>query len=622
MSLLILNNLFLQGFKSYNVKQSIDFSNLGHGLYYMKGKNKVDNELESNGSGKSSFWEAWCWLLNGKTSVKLKANVITNWNSDSLQCQVGMSFIGVDNKEYKLLRKQFPNALKLKSNQNSYQTTTQQEIEDLTGFDFSGFLYSTVISQFTSKFFDLQPTDKLSVFSRALKLEQWLKYSNNVLLDVRKVERELENINTERYYGELQAVQDQPYDEQSKSWKSENLKSIKVWEDQKKLVKEQVINCEEKIKKSKKNLNVLLDNRAILVDKKRGLHDKLTKRSKKVDDTNFLMGVNRAKTELRQEEINTLQGIKGRCPKCLQAVPDKHRQQFFRESKIELFEYKRALEYLMIQKEEVSASFRVVKNNYNELIKKKAHVQACIDTERNCLEESNDDYVEHKQSFQSVVEKLHNQKNLKNPFLKLIKKKNDRICVLQDKIHVLEKKKEKLQKEVYCLKFWVKGFKDIRLHILSQARLELEIKINNNLHKLGLTNWSIKLLIDSVTESGGVRSGLSVVVKNPINNLWRPFECWSGGEGQRIRLAGTIGLVDMLNDRGIGCGNIEVYDEPTQWLSNNGISSLLDILTWRAQSLKKIIVIVDHRGFENFNFKGIFQVIRNRKGSEIKVVHC
>jgi DNA repair exonuclease SbcCD ATPase subunit len=124
--------------------------------------------------------------------------------------------------------------------------------------------------------------------------------------------------------------------------------------------------------------------------------------------------------------------------------------------------------------------------------------------------------------------------------------------------------------------------------------------------------------VDSYTKKGTVKRGFTLLVESPMNNMAVPFSVWSGGEGQRLRLAGTLGLMDFIHtQRGTTC-NIEIFDEPTQFLSEEGIQTLLETLFHRARILERKIFIIDHRQFKKFgHFSGIISVVKSTAGSEV-----
>ena len=87
-----------------------------------------------------------------------------------------------------------------------------------------------------------------------------------------------------------------------------------------------------------------------------------------------------------------------------------------------------------------------------------------------------------------------------------------------------------------------------------------------------------------------------------------PGKTWSGGEGQRVRLAVAMGLASLIQRQAGISINFEVFDEPTQFLSETGIENLLECLRHRAAVLHKSIWLCDHRTLLCSNFSEIWVV--------------
>ena len=154
--------------------------------------------------------------------------------------------------------------------------------------------------------------------------------------------------------------------------------------------------------------------------------------------------------------------------------------------------------------------------------------------------------------------------------------------------------------------------------LTAEALDELEVEVNNNLQNLGMNNWKVKLSIDSETKAGNLKRGFSMYVKSPVNEELVPFDCWSGGEGQRIRIATTLGLSDFIESRRGTNWNILVLDEPTQFLSEQGISDLLKMLRDKAKDKDISIFLIDHRDLNTYGlFSGKLEVVKTDKGSVI-----
>ena len=204
-----------------------------------------------------------------------------------------------------------------------------------------------------------------------------------------------------------------------------------------------------------------------------------------------------------------------------------------------------------------------------------------------------------------------------NPYIEKQEKLQLDIITVTHELEKLADRKKVLNSKLESYKYWVTGFKNIRLTVISENLERLQLEVNSSLEYLGLSDWNIYLDIDKENKTGGIKKGFNVMVQSPYNDEQVPWEVWSGGESQRLRLAGAMGMSNMILD-GLGIeSNIEVWDEPSNWLSEEGITDLLEILHTRARDLNKVIFIVDHRSLEFGGFESIVNVVKDKNGSFI-----
>lgn len=203
----------------------------------------------------------------------------------------------------------------------------------------------------------------------------------------------------------------------------------------------------------------------------------------------------------------------------------------------------------------------------------------------------------------------------KNPFVEKEQQRRQSLATLQKTLETLEGDIASLEEDVQGVQFWVKGFKDIRLMLISEAMTQFELEVNAALESLGLFDWDIAFATERETASGTSKKEFNVLVKSPSNTDAVAWESWSGGESQRLRLAGTIGLAHLIDNRaGISC-NVEFWDEATSYISEVGLVDLIETLKERAVSLGKQIWIVDHTSLSFGMFNKVVTVVKTEDGS-------
>jgi DNA repair exonuclease SbcCD ATPase subunit len=178
--------------------------------------------------------------------------------------------------------------------------------------------------------------------------------------------------------------------------------------------------------------------------------------------------------------------------------------------------------------------------------------------------------------------------------------------------------RDQLQGECLLVDFWRNGFKRVRLFLVAQVLTSLEAEVASAASALGLPGWRIVFTTEKETKAGTTRPGIRVHVTSP--HAQGPWEVWSGGELQRIRLSVAIGLSSLIQRMSGIYYTWEVWDEPSAWLSAEGIEDLLTALQYRAEVSDKAVWLLDHRALTFGGFSEIWQVQKTPEGSRIALL--
>jgi DNA repair exonuclease SbcCD ATPase subunit len=181
--------------------------------------------------------------------------------------------------------------------------------------------------------------------------------------------------------------------------------------------------------------------------------------------------------------------------------------------------------------------------------------------------------------------------------------------------HTAQTAEAMLVSEVAALDFWRQGFRRVRLFCLERVLGELTIETRNSLLELGLRDWEITFTATTESKSGVVRLGVQTEMTGP--NADCKFDMISGGEGQRARLATSLGFANLVQRHAGVVFNLEVFDEPTAWLSEQGVEDLLECLHARALAKNRAIYICDHRSLQHTGFSKILRIIKDDRGSRL-----
>ncbi len=561
--------LEVQGFRSFTSPQTLDLTKLTPGLYHVSGKNLVEPELEANGAGKSSLFESIYWTLYGKTSRNLKAKSVKNWNSDE-RCGAVLD-LQTTSGPVSLLRTWGPNALEVSGKSVGDRPIDQIELEKLIGLSPEAFLFSIYFAQFAPAFVDLSPADQTAVFSTVLGLDLWeraSKLANERTTDAEAhVQRARESV--ARLQGQAEELLAQDYSKAQGEWEKSFKTELKAATDTLAL-KKQVME-------------------ALLAEAK--VYDKITEAA---DKQLRVVGDLANDRDRLFRDVNKLsaQNIT-KCPTCGQPVNRQH--------------IKKELAKITALLDQKEIELDAAKKKHSGLCKQ---IPADYESKQSAAD----------REFQFAHADFLNVKSKTNPYTKLRAEQEQRGEQLAQQLDKVEAELVTSEKQVKVTQYWVKGFKEIRLSQIQESLSQLTIEVNETLYQLGLQEWSVEFDIERENKSGTINRSFTILIRSPHTEDAVPWEVWSGGESQRLRLAISLGFANLITSRMGIQPNVEMYDEPSQFLSESGIQDLLTVLAERAERQKKIILLADHRVLDFGGFAGTLMVTKDENGSHIETV--
>ncbi len=612
----------IQGFKSFDKAESISFDDLDSGFYFITGYNKVEPKLGANGAGKSSIWDSLCWVLFEKTPDLLKAGNISCWHSKT-PTMVALR-MEVDGTSYLLTRSWNPNKLCISEEGEPAKVITNDAVVALIGFDFDSFLYSVLISQFSSKFFDLKPAEKMEVFSSVMEstLSCWLDYSEQAKGKRERLETDIKagNQKIENLIGQITSLEGEDYSEQIEEWDKEKGKELDG-------IEEEISQNKADVKEVEGNTHAYDKKIEKLDDKAASISAKITKLKVSISDirqderdADQILFDMLAEKKVLFTSLHSFDGLEGDCPTCLQKIDGKVLKKETKRIEDELAELVAQIGEAKEVKEELLEGRELEEDKMDDLRESKETIGIALRKEESKKADNARKLKTLKKESDSLQDDYDEWMEKENPFEKLKEEKAAKIKRIKTNKTEQEKALITTEENFQLYNYWVTGFKDIRYMILAEALHALEIQINSSLERLGLAGWEVMLSVDKISKKGNVSKGFTVFVKSPVNDEPVPFEAWSGGEGQRLRLAGTLGMMDFIADRRGFKTNIEAFDEPTTWLSSDGVESFVSVLRDRASSTGKKIFIIDHRNLVTFSeFDGIIKVVKDEEGSHLEI---
>lgn len=593
----------------------------GPGLFFLWGENQEEERLEANGAGKSTLWEALTWCLFGKTSRGLKAGDVACWSLEKGE-SVGVDFsfeLEPGAGELTIIRTWRPNSWVLVDAMGDQHDLTKDEsnpLQDWLGVGFSAFLQSIVISQAQPMFLDLKADQKAALFAEVMQLDRWLDHSRKASekakdqdAETRRLDRELAD--AEGRFDQLEG---------------QDLESLhRAWQDQRNARLEEMVNQHYKLLNKQVLVKEAKEEAAAVEARQRAAYRDLVEQEERFSDQWDIKCAEETKAFRLLSQCDLALGVaekrwdrlkdESTCHACHQRIPEHQHAEQLAAANGDLLQAREDLrlaegkhlaakEAATRAKEDLSA-LRKKLNRAREAVDDAAARASAISREFTSLDHELDDLEEAADRLQAES----------SPYGELMAKAQQERGGLLRKMRELKAAKEASEERHAIYGYWVRWFKEIRLEQIGEALTQLEVEVNSCLNALGLMDWEVRFDIDRESKSGSIQRGFSVTIQSPHNSKPVPWEAWSGGESQRLRVATQQGLANLIRARTATRLELEVWDEPTQWMSGQGVQDLLESLSQRSAELGRQIWIVDHRSLGYGGFAGSAGAIKTKTGT-------
>lgn len=624
-----LQHLEVINFKSFVGQHLFHFPD-GPGLYFMSGNNHDETRLEANGAGKSTIWDALTWLLYGTTSQGLKAGDVSSWLLEGKKktTQVILTYLDSAGTHTTLRRSWRPNHFTIERE--------GQELEDLLAddsnkfnldlctsgkvLDLQAFLSSVYFAQGKQMFLDMSPSVKASMFSDILSLDSWIEYSERSSDFAKSTESSIARKNAQiaQEQGKLLALTKMDLSSLSKEWEDQKEDRRQALRDRKKATGSLL---EDALK-----ARADLDSAIVELEKVRVSQEQYVKSAnqnleqalqKKLTKYEIYIGAKVTFADLEKKLGRLKTG--SACPTCGSRIRwgASHKQLEDAQST-----YNLAKDDLVARRTE-----------YNLAVDKYESAKRAYEESRQLLYDTRDVKLRAKQdALRSAVRRCEvldrNLEEIENDLAGMVHDKNP----YDEKVKNLEADIKQatlsiqghmedldfLQETLSGYSWWVKGFKDVRLQQIQQALTQLEIEVNSSLVQLGLVGWALRFDVSKETKTTRkVSKGFHVMVESPEIKKPVPWESWSGGEAQRLRLAASLGLGNLMRSTYGITLPLEIWDEPTNYMSPMGVTDLLGALASRAQEERRQIWLVDHHTLGSSAFKGSVKITKKQGTSTV-----
>ena len=614
-------------FKNFNGKHKVFLGKAKPGLYFFTGKNLVEPQLGANGVGKSTIFDAVFWCFFGKTIKDGRpADAVVPWSDKKAAPSATVRFYR-DGLQMSLTRTRKPNRLFVTVNDDKKiveKEIQQTEVPQLLGMNEETFRRTILIGQFGTMFLDLKPEAQSAMFNDALDLDRWLRAAKLAGTNATELEGTLAQVKShqERLAGRLEAARAARTNAKAGEavWEADNAKALKRHKAAVQAAQEALDELDahpeakpataEKLRTKRKAAKEAL---AALTEAK----DRAQRLERTADraETACVAEIRTAKAKLAQLKAAAQDK---ECPTCGQTVTGKHLKTELTEQQgnidaLELalngFEENRALAQAEVEKAlELEATKEYEIENLAEQILEAEKAYSKWQGQR----EAADLQLKNAQKVLRAAEKVENPHTATVASLLVdINKLKEDIATGKDVVATTEAAAGRYR-------YWVNAFKEIRLSLIDEVLMELQVASTAHAERLGMVDWEIKFQTERETKAGDTSYGFTVLLYPPGQKEPVRWESYSGGEDRRWQLAVTFGLSEVLLARAGLTSNLEVLDEPAQHMSPEGVESLLEALADRAIEQGKTIFYVDHSSLDRGYFEDVLTVVRTKEGSTIQ----
>lgn len=589
--------------------QSVDLSNFksfssahielrrGPGLRMIFGENRREPRLGANGAGKSTIWDAVCFCLSGRSVRGKRATDLVTTGHKSTAVSTAWVIDDDGPARVRTVRRTGPPERVYVDG----ELRAQADVDALMGLTRDRFLSSVLFGQAKPLFIDLPVPERGDLLDDVLGLGFWMRAAdlatarwNAAGVEVQRLQMELARL--DGALAELPSEAD--LSRAVSEYEESRRREVAELGDRRRAIDSEYRN----LRRSMAAVRVDVNKREAFTAIDNTLRERLS--SAVARAAVFQSEIDRLAVDIEFFEAT------GECPTCGQEIAEGfasgHLGDLARDRTA-------ASDSLALVREEI-ATVRKLMGDVDDAIRD--------------LGKKTDDFYRLGLAVadrKSQISTLNNRVQLllgqANPHEAQLRTVSDRRADLGAQIAARRVDESALSARIGRLDFWRQGFRRVRVFCLARVLAELEMETMGAARSLGLAGWHIGFSGETENKSGTVRLGVQAVVQSP--EARRDFDSWSPGEGQRVRCATALGLASLVQRYSGVSYDLEVWDEPSAWLSAEGIDDLFECLAERARARGKSIWVCDPRaGLSHGGFDEVWNVVKDEGGSRIEVARA
>lgn len=608
-------------FGSFDRQQTFEFPR-APGLYFMTGRNEAEPRLDANGTGKSTVWKALTWLLYERTAEGLRAGDVCHWDHDK-GAEVSLEFSRGENGPPEFVTRTWkPNSWKhqdLFGNVVDLGKDPQNAVLAELRLSLDAWLCAVLVAQGEDMFLDMKKDRQTALFSSVMDLDAWdarADRASRAAAEEDRACRDLERRLADAR-GRLDVLERHDQAGDAERWERDRRERLERLSREhgdlsgrRKGLREALEGAQEREAEAREGVGAARTDAAL-----EDAYAQAEAEVRRLEDARLEVRVRRDAVAAHAER---LQERDAACPHCGRPFDTRHWQQ-------EAEKADRNRRALSAEHDQLSHKITVARNRADVLDADLRKAEERYAAARRALADAEheasgarQDLLQCDRQLDRLEEDYERAEREANPYAGAVERARREADALRRDVADLGRELDERERLRSVKQFWVRGFREVRLREIASALGELEVEVNSCVTELGLVDWELEFRVDRETKAGTVQRGFSVFVRGPGTDRAVPWEAWSGGERQRLRLAGNMGLGNLIRAR-TGCDlPLEVWDEPTNGLSAQGEHDLFAALAARARREGRVVFLVDHAAHSYGGFAGTCTVVKTPSGSRVR----
>ena len=607
----------LHNFSCYRDAE-LTLENMGYAIVSGVNNSQSDNAL-SNGSGKSSIFNAICYAMTGETAQGLSNN-IENIYTDPNDCWVELEF-RADDDEFLIRRYKTPRPdLKIYINGEDRSGKGIRESQQLLeGYlpDLTSQLLGSIIilgQGLPYRFTHNTPSARKYLLEKLTKSDYMVE-TVKTKLDNRKEElktllRSFEDSNVSNttqinlYYERLDKLRNElgEYDSSSEDGSIED-KLVDIRETLY-AYNSQLIDLNDQKESVEKLINDINQKKIDAThDDSVALSEEISTIDIKINSVNSKLVDKKAETKSLEAEIKKLDSIVDVCPTCGQKIPDVHKIDTT-DLKTKLSSYKKITKSLM---EEYSGYVNEKECAIKTHQVKLSEVYSVYDNELSNHKIQLSKIKKRIDSLTQMSQKLMNEESRLTNLQMNYSKLQDEISNTVNKIDNLKETKSNIENNIREINEHL----NVIQSLITLAKREFRSVLLDN-----VIRYMDRKAKQYAVDVFGAEIITIATDENYINVIFanKYYEALSGGEKQKVDIIIQLALRDLLSNQLNLHANLFVLDEALDFLDEKGADAILKLVQTSMTDVSSVFMISHHAVELNISYDTLIEVTKGDDG--------